>query len=169
MVWYKHRTFRQTEEGDIPGVFLPAVINNIHHYLTLLAVYRDGMIDCWGLVTFDEFVAKAECGWVTNAVPPGRTLGIHHLVSVTVTASEPAGTVDDLIKDVQSAIEELNGRPTAQERVVDAIKAFNAGDTPEARSAFRAAYADLPCYYRTYVFGSRMEKHKDVQKLLDNE
>ena len=166
MAWYKYNTSRKTDDGDVPGVFLPAIINNTEHYLTFLAVYRDGMVDCWGLTTFDEFIDKAKRGWVTNAVPAGRTLGIHHLVNLTVTASEPAGTMDDLIKDVRNALEELNGRPTAQERVIEAIKAFKKCDTPEVRSAFISAYADLPCFHRKYIFGSRMEKHKDIQQVL---
>jgi hypothetical protein len=147
-------------------VFLPAIINNVQHYLTLLAIYQDGMIDCWGLTTFDEFVEKTKTGWVTNSVPPGQRLGVHHLLDITVSASEPAGTMEDLIKDVRSALEELNGRPTAQARVVEAIKAFKKSDTPEARSAFISAYADLPSFHRKYIFGSRMEKHKDIQQLL---
>ena len=166
MPWYRYKTSRRTEDGDVPGVFLPAIINNAQYYLTLLAVYRDGLIDCWGLTTFDEFVQKTKTGWVTNTVPPGQTLGIHHLLDVTVTASEPAGTMDDLIKDVRSAVEQLNGRPTAQERVIEAIKAFKKCDTPEARSAFISAYADLPSFHRKYIFGSRMEKHQDVQQVL---
>lgn len=167
MPWYKYNTTRETDLGPVPGVYLPAVINNIHHYLTLIAVYKDTMIDCWGLITFDEFIAKAKWGWITNVVPAGRTLGIHHLLDLTVTASEPAGTIDDLIKDVRNAIEELNGRPTAQVRVIEAIKAFNENDTPDARATFLSAYDDLPRFYRKYIFGSRMEKHKDVQRLLE--
>ena len=167
MPWYKYNTTRETDDGAVPGVYLPAVINNIHHYLTLIAVYKDRMIDCWGLITFDEFIAKTKWGWVTNAVPVGRTLGIHHLLDLTVAASEPAGTIDDLVKDVRNAIEELNGRPTAQERIIEAIKAFNENDNPDARAAFLSAYEDLPCFHRKYIFGSRMEKHKDVQRLLE--
>jgi hypothetical protein len=164
--YYKYNTTRETDDGVVPGVFLPAVIHNLHHYLTLLAVYKDGMIDCWGLVTFEEFVAKTQWGWVTNTVSPGRTLGLHHLVDVTVTTSEPAGTIDDLVKDVLNPIEELNGRPTAQERIAEAIKAFAENDTPTVRAAFLSAYSDLPCFHRKYIFGSRMEKHKDIQRLL---
>lgn len=166
MPWYKYNTTRETDDGTVPGVYLPAIINNIHHHLTFLAVYKDSMIDCWGLITLDEFLVKAKWGWVTNAVPPGRTLGIHHLVDVTVNASEPAGSVVDLIKDVRNAIEELNGRPTAQERIGESIKAFAEDDTPEVREAFLSAYADLPCFHRKYIFGSRMEKHKEIQRLI---
>lgn len=167
MPFFKYNTNRETADGVVPGVFLPAVIHNIHHYFTLLGVYKDGMIDCWGLITFEEFVAKTKSGWVTNTVPAGRTFGIHHLAYMTVTASEPEGTIDDLVKDVRNAIEELNGRPTAQERIADAIRAIAENETHEARAAFISAYADLPCFHRKYIFGSRMEKHKDIQRLLE--
>ena len=166
MSWYDHTTSRRTEQGEIPGVYLPAIINNLHHYFTLLGVYKDGMINCWGLVTLDEFIEKTRWGWVTNSVPTGRTLDIHHLLNVSVNTCEPAGSIDDLIKDVRNAIEELNGRPTAQDRIIAAIKTLEAGDNSEARTEFLDSYSALPCYYRKYVFGSRMEKHKSVQELL---
>ncbi|WP_329199195.1 MULTISPECIES: DUF7639 domain-containing protein [unclassified Streptomyces] len=31
----------------------------------------DGLIDCWGLVTLDEFEQKPRCGWVATDLPEG--------------------------------------------------------------------------------------------------
>ena len=64
---------------------------------------------------------------------------------------------------------ETNGRPTAQARLVKAIMGLRKQDTPELRKEFRQAYADLPAYLRTYIFGSRRERYKDLQGLLDGE
>jgi uncharacterized protein (TIGR02996 family) len=73
------------------------------------------------------------------------------------------------LKDVANAIEELNGRPTAQARLLRAIGELRQQDSPELRREFRRAYADLPAYLRTYIFGSRMQKYTDLQRLLESE
>ena len=61
-------------------------------------------------------------------------------------------------------IQELNGRPTAQERLIEAIGRLREQDAPEHRQQLRQAYADLPAYCRKYIFGSRMEQRKDIQQ-----
>lgn len=48
------------------------VHHNVTHYLTDLLVYADGMVDCWGWVTQEQFRGKVESGWVTTTVPPGE-------------------------------------------------------------------------------------------------
>jgi hypothetical protein len=62
---------------------------------------------------------------------------------------------------------ELNGRPTAQERLIDAIKKYPEEDSFELRQTIRQAYSDLPAYRRKYTFGSRMEKRKNIQQVIN--
>lgn len=166
MGWYKYNTSRIDNGGTIPGVFLPAIINNFNHYFALLGVYQDSMIDCWGLCTFDEFVEKVESGWVTNHVPEGKSLEIHHLIRIAVGDSWSHGTTDDLIKDVRSAIDELNGREPAQNRFVYALKNYRAESTPENLHVLRLEHETLPKYYYQYTFGSRFERFPEIQTLL---
>lgn len=166
MGWYKYNTSR-TDNGDtIPGVFLPAIIHNFNHYFALLGVYQDSMIDCWGLCTFDEFVSKVESGWVTNCVPQYKSFEIHHLIRIVVDESWSHGTPDDLIKDVRSAIDELNGREPAQNRFVYALKDYRAEPTPESLHLLRMEHESLPKYYYQYTFGSRFERFPEIQTLL---
>lgn len=166
MPWYRYTTSRQAEGGSVCGVFLPAVVWNMHHYFTLAAVYADGMVDCWGLMTLEQFELKVREGRITNSVPSGLTLSIHHLVRLTVASARPAGTADDLVKDVRSAIEELNGRPTAQQQMIEAIRNFEGCDSPATRSALIKAHGNLPGFHHVYLFGSRAERHLEVQRLL---
>ena len=104
-----------------------------------------------------------------TSVPDGATVSIHHVARFTVSGVAVEGPEEEFVKDVANAIEELNGRPTAQARLVEAISGLRKQDTPDLRGEFRRAYADLPAYRRKYVFGSRMEKYQDLQRLLEGE
>jgi hypothetical protein len=167
MYWYYKRiTQRIADNVVVPGVYFPAFIHNGDHHLTHIVAYRDGMVDCPGLVTFEVFKEKVRSGWVVTSVPEGATVSIHHVGRFTVSSVSIEGPEEEFIKDVANAIEELNGRPTAQTRLVQAIKGLREQVTPELRIQFREAYGALPAYCRKYVFGSRMEKYTDLQRLL---
>jgi hypothetical protein len=169
MYWYKNLTHRDIDGAVVPGVYFLAFIHNGDYYLTSIVAYQDGMVDCWGLVSFEEFRTKVQQGWVVTSVPDGATVCIHHLVRFTARDVFVEGPESEFVKDVANAIEELNGRPTAQARLIDAIAGLRERDTPELRLQLRQAYADLPAYCRKYIFGSRMEKRKDIQRLLEAE
>src|SRR5436309_5447122 len=73
MYWYHNRVTQRVAEGEVvPGVYFPAFIHNGDHYLASIVAYKDGMVDCWGLVTFEEFRQKVRDGWVVTSVPDGR-------------------------------------------------------------------------------------------------
>jgi hypothetical protein len=170
MYWYYNRVTQRIADGEVvPGVFFPAFIHNGDHHLASIVAYQDGMVDCWGLVTFEDFKQKVRDGWVVTSVPEGAIVSIHHVARFTVSGVAVEGPEEEFVKDVANAIEELNGRPTAQARLVEAIRGLRAEATPELRREFRRAYADLPAYCRKYVFGSRMEQYKDLQRLLESQ
>ena len=64
---------------------LPAFICNGSYFLTDLTIYEDGDIDCWGIVSFEEFLQKVEQGWVTVELPESDNLeiSIHGLGEVS--------------------------------------------------------------------------------------
>src|SRR5262249_55379018 len=170
MYWYANCVTRRLVEGrEVPGVYFPAFIHNFDYHLTTVVAYQDGMVECWGLVTFAEFVQKVRDGWVVTSVPDGAIVSIHHVARFTVANVTVEGPEEEFVKDVANAIEELNGRPTAQAQLVEAIRGLRAGVTPELRGQLRQAYAALPAYCRKYIFGSRMEQYKDIQRLLEGE
>jgi hypothetical protein len=150
----------------VPGVTLPAFIHNHSYFLTELRVYQDGIIDCWGLMTFDEFKAKVADGWVTRSLPEGARVSVGKFAWFTANEVRIDGEPSDLIKDVANALAELNGRPTAIMRLTIAMRRFKERDARDIRLDLRRAYDDLPAYDRQFVFGSRMEGHKDVQRVI---
>jgi hypothetical protein len=168
MYWYARNLTQRVSEGEmVPGVYFPAFIHNGDHFLANIVAYRDGMVDCWGLVTFEEFRQKVRNGWVVTSVPEGATVTIHHVARFKVNGVSVEGPEEEFVKDIANAIEELNGRPTAQARLVEAIRGLRELATPELEAQFRRAYSDLPAYCRKYIFGSRMEKYANLQRLLD--
>lgn len=167
MSWYSKRVTQRIVEGKaVPGVCFPAFIHNFNYYLTSIVAYKDRVVDCWGLVTFEDFKEKVRSGWVVTSISEGAFVDIHNVARFTVSGISVMGPEEEFIKDVASAIEELNDRPTAQERLLKTIAGLCEQDTPELRKEFRRAYADLPAYYRTLIFGSRMQKFTDLQGLL---
>jgi hypothetical protein len=167
MYWYKDRVTQRIANGEVvPGVYFPAFIHNFDHHLASIVAYKDGMVECWGLVTFEEFVQKVRDGWVVTSLPEGATVSIYHVARFTACGISVEGPEEEFVKDVANAIEELNGRPTAQARLIEAIGGLRKRETAELRDQFRRAYADLPAYCRKYIFGSRMERYTHLQRLL---
>jgi hypothetical protein len=168
MYWYASNLTQRVSEGEtVPGVYFPAFIHNSDYYFANIVVYKDGMVNCWGLITFEKFRQKVRKGWVVTSVPEGATVFIQHVARFTVSGVTVEGPEEELVKDVVNAIEELNGRPPAQARLSEAIKGLSKRASPELTAQFRQAYADLPAYRRKYFFGSQMEKYKDIQRLLE--
>jgi len=166
MGWYKHTTHREHEGQQIVGVYLPAIIHNGPHQFTLLGIYADSMIDCWGLQTLAEFRQKIQSRWVTNTVPDSETLYIHHFATLSVARCDPHGSMDDLYKNVCSAIEELNGRITAQDKFAFAIRAYRENRTDQNLRLLQEAHEAVPRFYYRYTLGSRFERHPETVELL---
>lgn len=86
MYWYANCVTRRfVEDREVPGVYFPAFIHNGDYFLTSIVAYQDGMVECWGLVPFAEFVQKVRDGWVVTSVPDGATVSIHHVAQFTVS------------------------------------------------------------------------------------
>jgi hypothetical protein len=85
MYWYHNRVTQRVAEGEVvPGVYFPAFIHNGDFYLASIVAYKDGMVDCWGLVPFEEFKQKVRDGWVVTSIPDGARVDIHHVARFTV-------------------------------------------------------------------------------------
>jgi hypothetical protein len=69
------------DEKRIDGIFFVAFIHNWNYHLTHINVHEDGMIDCWGLVDFEEFKEKVRSGWVVTQPPEAAEISVSFLAS----------------------------------------------------------------------------------------
>jgi hypothetical protein len=161
------RTYRTTKDGvRIDGVFAMAFIHNGDYYLTHISIYRDGMIDCWGLVDFEEFKQKVRSGWVVTKPPKKAQISVSFLASFTPIDTSYWIEPEEFIKEVADEIEELNGRPTTSDRCREAWGAYEASPSKTTKAALRRAYEAVPEHNRRYVLQDQDSKDHAIRAVL---
>ncbi|MFE4262252.1 NADAR family protein [Streptomyces sp. NPDC056883] len=140
----RRTTHRIVDGVHIPGTWRPAFIRNGRYFLTDLFIYADGLVDCWGLVTLEEFEEKVRSGWVATTLPEGAPAAIHGLARWTFGEPRNQLTPDLLIAEVRDTVDRLNERPDSAGRCMAAVRAFLADRTEENRAAARAAFLAVP-------------------------
>lgn len=161
------RTYRTTGAGErIDGVFAMAFIHNGEYHLTHISIFRDGLIDCWGLVTFEEFKHKVRSGWVVTQPPPDAKVSVSFLASFTAADARYWIAPEEFIKEVADDIEQLNGRPTTRQRCVAAWAAYEASPSESAKEALRSAYEAIPVHNRRYVLSDQDYKDHAIRHVL---
>ena len=161
------RTYRTTRDGErIDGVFAMAFIHNFDYHLTHISIYRDAMIDCWGLVTFEEFQQKVRSGWVVTQPPPNAKVSVSFLGSFTATDASYWIDPEEFIREVADEIEHLNGRPTAIERCYTAWTAYQALPSEATLESLRLAYEAVPKHKQKFVLGDQNRKDHPIRRIL---
>ncbi|MFI2345801.1 NADAR family protein [Streptomyces sp. NPDC019443] len=159
-------TYRMADGIRVPGTWRHAFIRNGDYFLTDLFIYADGLIDCWGLVTLDEFEEKLRCGWVATELPDGGRASGHDLAAWTFSEPRTWLTPELVLAEVRDTIDQLNGRPDSTERCLTAVDAFLADRTEEKRAGARAAYLAIPRTQRLYALGDMDRKDWPLQVLV---
>ncbi|MFD5198963.1 NADAR family protein [Streptomyces sp. NPDC058375] len=159
-------THRTADGVRIPGTWRHAFINNGGtYYLTDLFIYADGLIDCWGLVTVEEFERKLRTGWVATHLPEGAEASAHGLAAWTFGETHARLTPELLLAEVRDTLDELNGRPDSTGRCLAAVDAFLADRSEANRAAVRAAYLAVPETKRHYALGDMDRKDQPLRAL----
>ena len=60
----------------IEGKYLPGIINNVDYFFTTVALYEDGVINCWEKVEFQNIRNIIYKGWLCCEIPNGKNLSI---------------------------------------------------------------------------------------------
>ncbi|MEU0459294.1 NADAR family protein [Streptomyces sp. NPDC006129] len=159
-------TYRTADGRRVPGTWRPAFIRNGDYFLTDLFVYADGLIDCWGLVTLEEFEEKLRSGWVATRLPDGARVSAHNLAAWKFSEPYTWLTPELLLAEIRDTIDQLNGRPDSTDRCLAAVDVFLADRTEENRAAARAAYHAIPETQRHYALGDMDRKDGPLQVLV---
>jgi|SRR6476661_2247007 len=160
--------YRNGANGEIiRGKGLSAFIHNSNYYQTIIGVFEDGTIDCWGLVNFEEFKTKVAEGWVVTEVPKGARISCHHLYYGNSTL-EFYIEIDEFVKEVEDTINLLQGKQTASETCVQAFARFLTLPTKENKSSLQAAYNAIPKHLRIYVLSDMDCKDSAIRMCIEN-
>ena len=161
------RTSREVDGENVIGSWRHAFINNGgSYYLTDLIVYADGLVDCWGLVTLDEFRDKLRTGWVATTFTEGANASAHEVASWTFTNVRSWVTADELYGEVVGEIEALNGRLDASGICLAALEVYVADQTETNRRRLELAYDNIPAHRRPYVLGDQDAKDWPLRVLV---
>ncbi len=87
----------------VPG-FGNALHNGKYYYLSEIGIYKDGMIDCWGVVSVDEFKRRVRAGKIVTQLPEGASVGIAVGISLTATDVQSYVEEEEFIKEVEDVI-----------------------------------------------------------------
>ena len=162
------KIYRNGENGEIiRGIGLSAFIHNWDYHETIIGVFEDATIDCWGLVNFEEFKTKVAEGWVVTEVPKGARISCHHLYYGNSTL-EFYIKIDEFVKEVEDTIALLQGKQTVAETCIQAFARFLTLPTEENKSSLREAYNAIPKHLRIYVLGDMDCKDSAIRMCIEN-
>ena len=146
-------TYRMVDGIRVPGTWRHAFIRNGDYFLTDLFIYADGLVDCWGLVTLEQFEQKLRSGWVATELPDGAQASAHDLAAWKFSEPRTWLTPELLLAEVRDTVDQLNGRPDSTDRCLAAVDAFLADRTEEKRAAVMETYLAIPETMRRYALG----------------
>ncbi|MEV6239754.1 hypothetical protein [Lentzea sp. NPDC051838] len=150
----QRRTWREVDGERIDGTWRPVFVRNGDRYfLTDLVIYADGMLDCWGLVTLDEFAGMLASGKVATEFPEGAEGSALHLGAWKFAEPQSWITPEALLAEVRDDVDQLAGRPDSTARCLAAVDVFLDEQTEENRASVREAYLAIPEHMRVYALG----------------
>ncbi|MER8182131.1 NADAR family protein [Kitasatospora sp. NPDC094015] len=102
------RTFRISDGQRIPGTWRPVFVHHAGvHHLTELTVYADGMVDCWGMSTLEEFAERVSYGWVGVSIGDGARGSAAGLASWRFAGAHTFLTPARVLAEAREEVERL--------------------------------------------------------------
>lgn len=165
-----NRIYREEDGVQIPGVSLPAFLHNGGIYTLFdIIIFKDGMIDCLELLSFEEFRERVEGGWIVTTLPEGARIDISLLAQCQVTEVHSFVREEEFVKEVADEIERLNDRPTTIDRCRVAYTQYNADPSEETWLALKKAYEAIPEHNRDRVLGDMDVKDIPIRMIIYGE
>lgn len=159
--------YRLDNDKLILGVALKAYIHNLYFYIADIKVYADGLIDCWGLVNLEQFKEKAREGWVVTQIPDSAEVEYDDIASMTVSRVESHIELDEFVKEVEDAINALNGETTASQKCREAFTDYTNDPSWANKAKLSEAYYAVPKHNRVYILGDMDYKDARIKDVLE--
>ncbi|MGN5392477.1 NADAR family protein [Streptomyces sp. JL7001] len=159
-------TYRTVDGVRIPGTWRHVFVRNGRYFLTDLRIYADGLVDCWGLVTLEEFEEKLRSGWVATDLPDGAPAAAHGVARWKLSEPRSQLTPELLLAEVKDTIDQLNDRPDSTGRCLAAVDAFLEDRTEQKRAVAREAFLAIPVTKRRFALSDMDRKDWPLRVLV---
>ena len=164
---FREGIYRMKDGEMIVGTSLLAFIHNMQFHVTEIKIYKDGLIDCWELVDFEQFKKKVRSGWVKTTPVEGARIGMG-LGNLFFTATNVNSDVEpeEFIKEVEDELRKLNKRQTSRDICIATLKTYQDNPTSEHKEDLRLAYEDVPKHLRKFLgdMDSKDWEYKEILK-----
>jgi hypothetical protein len=147
-----NRTSRPTKGGErVDGIHRMVFVNNGGYFLTLMSVFKDGMIECWHhRLPLAEFADVVRSGWVTTQPSEAARVSVDGIATFHVS-NVSAVSDEDFLKDLADDVERLNKRPTSYELAREAWRHYQSSPSEEAKARLRDLYEAVPTHRRRFA------------------
>ena len=92
----------------IEGKYIPGIIQNGNYFFTTVALYEDGVINCWEKVEFHDIKKVIDRDWLCCEVPNGRNFSIFEVGYYTIKSAKWKYNKDTYYESIIENIKELN-------------------------------------------------------------
>ena len=92
----------------VEGKYFPGIINNVNYFFTTVALYEDGVINCWEKVEFHNIKNIIEKGWLCCEAPNGKNISIFQVGNYTIKSAKWKYNKETYYKTIIDNLKELN-------------------------------------------------------------
>ena len=92
----------------VEGKYFPCIINNVNYFFTTVALYEDGVINCWEKVEFHNIKNVIEKGWLCCEAPNGKNISIFQVGDYTIKSAKWKYNKETYYKTIIDNLKELN-------------------------------------------------------------
>lgn len=92
----------------VEGKYFPGIINNVNYFFTTVALYEDGVINCWEKVEFQDIKNVIEKGWLCCEAPNGKNISIFQVGNYTIKSAKWKYNKETYYKTIIDNLKELN-------------------------------------------------------------
>ncbi len=135
------------------GAGFPAFIHNGDYYVVHIKVYEDGMVDCWGQCSFEEFEQKVKSGWIVTRLPKEGRVDMFELFQANARHLDTYIEEEEFIKELKDALLELQDKATSQEICLQEFANYLHNPNESNRKRLEKSYEAVPKHLRLAILG----------------
>ena len=162
---YQEKIYIEKNGQKVFGEKLPVITcNRGEYYFIYMTIFQDGTIDCGGYKDLEQISVEIEEGKLLNSLPENVELECE-LGMISSSSFEPDKKNEDLIKEIEDIINELNNRDTRRTICENAYKTYLIDPSDANFTVLRQSFDDLPSHQK--VLFEYIETKDPLFKLMN--